>query len=48
MPQNHVTFAKRSWELFGIGKASDCPETPISKSRFVTGGSLINSDCRKT
>jgi hypothetical protein len=24
--QNHVTFAKRSWELFGIGKASDCPD----------------------
>ena len=24
--QNKVTFAKRSWELFGIGKASDCPD----------------------
>lgn len=24
--QNHVTFAKRSWEFFGIGKASDCPD----------------------
>jgi hypothetical protein len=24
--QNKVTFAKRSWELFGLGKASDCPD----------------------
>jgi len=24
--QNKITFAKRSWELFGIGKASDCPD----------------------
>ncbi|HYI01482.1 hypothetical protein [Hyalangium sp.] len=24
--QNKVTFAKRSWELFGIGKGSDCPD----------------------
>lgn len=24
--QHQVTFAKRSWELFGIGKASDCPD----------------------
>jgi hypothetical protein len=24
--QNKVTFAKRSWELFGIGRASDCPD----------------------
>lgn len=24
--QNRVTFAKRSWELFGIGRASDCPD----------------------
>lgn len=24
--QNRVTFAKRSWEFFGKGNASDCPE----------------------
>jgi hypothetical protein len=24
--QGLTTFAKRSWELFGIGKASDCPD----------------------
>jgi hypothetical protein len=24
--QNKLTFAKRSWEFFGIGKASDCPD----------------------
>ena len=23
-----LTFAKRSWELFGIGLASDCPDVP--------------------
>jgi hypothetical protein len=26
--QNKLTFAKRSWELFGIGLASDCPDVP--------------------
>ncbi|WP_224246278.1 hypothetical protein [Hyalangium gracile] len=26
--QNRLTFAKRSWELFGIGLASSCPDVP--------------------
>jgi hypothetical protein len=26
--QNKVTFAKKSWELFGVGRASDCPDVP--------------------
>jgi hypothetical protein len=26
--QNKLTYAKRSWELFGIGLASDCPDIP--------------------
>lgn len=26
--EGKVLFAKRSWELFGIGRASDCPEVP--------------------
>jgi hypothetical protein len=26
--QNKLTYAKRSWEFFGIGLASDCPDIP--------------------